>query len=458
MASTKKTAPVINYALGKTDELSCKEFIDTKLKMYSAHSNVRGIPFLGDGMKQAHRKALYGMVCRGENADKDTVERLAARACSDTDYHHGSGSMEGTIVGLAQKFAGSNNAPLIEGFGQFGNRLSKKPASSRYIKAKLSPNFRKFFRKEDDLILKHHYSNGDKIEPLFFIPILPMCLVNGTEGMGTGHSTYILGYNPSDLKSAIQQVLKGKKLKPGTLIPWFDGFKGTIERDTETNQIVIKGIYKDTGTLSLNITELPVGMQDEQYESHLHKLIDKEIIKNFINQSDEAGFDYQITAPRSTTSKEPEELLKVFKLISRETENLTLWDTNGVLKRFDSVEQIIEEFVEWRLARYEDRRIALINLTEEDILWLDERIRFINFYLVNTDKFRNTGKKDLLGILSKEEFTRPEALLNLSIWYLTKDKIEELEKELEAKLAYLEQLQGDTPVAMYAKEISELKL
>jgi DNA topoisomerase-2 len=138
---------------------------------------------------------------------------------------------------------------------------------------------------------------------------------------------------------------------------------------------------------------------------------------------------------------------------------LTLWDTNGALRRFDNVEQIIEEFVEWRIARYEDRRQALIKLTEEDILWLDERIRFINFYLVNTEKFRNTGKKDLLELLSiQEDFTRPEALLNLSIWYLTKDKIEELEKELEAKLAYLEQLLGDTPVAMYAKEISELKL
>jgi|694.fasta_scaffold07849_20 DNA topoisomerase-2 len=454
-----KTATIINYTLGQTDELTCKEFIDTKLKLFSAHSNVRGIPFLGDGFKQSHRKAIWGMLCRGEGADKDTIERLAARACSDTDYHHGAASMEGTLVTLAQKFIGSNNMPLVEGFGQFGNRLSRKSASARYIKAKISPNFRKVFRKEDDLILQHHYSNGDKIEPLYFIPILPVCLLNGADGIGTGHSTYILGYNPNDLKSAIQQVLKGKKLKPGTLKPWYDGYKGTIERDPVTNQVEIRGVYQEEGNLTIRVTELPVGVQDEHYEAHLHKLMDKEIIKNFVNQSDEEGFDYLITAPRSTTSKDPEELMKLLKLVSKETENLTLWDTNGALRRFDNVEQIIEEFVEWRIARYEDRRQALIKLTEEDILWLDERIRFINFYLVNTEKFRNTGKKDLLELLSiQEDFTRPEALLNLSIWYLTKDKIEELEKELEAKLAYLEQLQGDTPVAMYAKEISELKL
>lgn len=455
-----KTATIINYTLGQTDELTCKEFIDTKLKLFSAHSNVRGIPFLGDGFKQSHRKAIWGMLCRGEGADKDTIERLAARACSDTDYHHGASSMEGTLVTLAQKFIGSNNMPLVEGFGQFGNRLSRKSASARYIKAKISPNFRKVFRKEDDLILQHHYSNGDKIEPLYFIPILPVCLLNGADGIGTGHSTYILSYNPNDLKSAIQQVLKGKsKLKPGTLKPWYDGYKGTIERDPVTNQVEIRGVYQEEGNLTIRVTELPVGVQDEHYEAHLHKLMDKEIIKNFVNQSDEEGFDYLITAPRSTTSKDPEELMKLLKLVSKETENLTLWDTNGALRRFDNVEQIIEEFVEWRIARYEDRRQALIKLTEEDILWLDERIRFINFYLANTEKFRNTGKKDLLELLSiQEDFTRPEALLNLSIWYLTKDKIEELEKELEAKLAYLEQLQGDTPVAMYAKEIGELKL
>ena len=444
-----------DYSLGQTQEISTTNFVDTKLKLYSAHSNVRGIPFIGDGMKQAHRKAIYGMLCRGENADKDTVERLAARCCSDTDSHHGAGSMEGTIVGLAQNFAGANNIPLIEGIGQFGSRLSKQPASARYIKAKLSPNFRKLFRKEDDLILKHHISNGDKIEPIYFIPLLPMSLVNGVEGMGTGHSTYILSYNPDDIKSAIQQVLTGKTLTPGSLKPWFKGFNGSIERE-DNGQIVISGDYREEGGLQLRITELPVGMQDDKFEDILKKLIDKDVIKDFVNSSDEEGFDFLITAPRATTAKSREELLKTFKLISRETENLTLWDTNGVLKRFSSVEEIITEFVEWRLARYEDRRQALINLTEEEIVWLDERIRFINFYLKNTELFRNTGKKDLIALISDNEFSQPEKLLSMAIWSLTKDKIEELQNELDSQVKYLESLQKDTPLKMYTRELNQL--
>jgi DNA topoisomerase-2 len=174
---------------------SASEFIDTKLRLYSAHSNVRGIPFIGDGFKESHRKAAWGMLSRGENADKDTVERISAAAASVTDYKHGVGSLEGTIVGMAQSFAGSNNIPLFEAHGQFGNRLNKKPSASRYIKTKLSPMFRQLFKKEDDLIFERKISDGMAVEPKYFTPILPLVLVNGAEGMGTGHACYIMSYD-----------------------------------------------------------------------------------------------------------------------------------------------------------------------------------------------------------------------------------------------------------------------
>jgi DNA gyrase/topoisomerase IV subunit A len=106
--------------------ISISEFVDDGLRAYSVRSLVRGIPFIGDGFKDVHRKALWGILKRGENADKDTVERIAAYAASATDYHHGVGSMEGTLVTLAQSFAGTNNLPLLTAFGQFGTRLDPK--------------------------------------------------------------------------------------------------------------------------------------------------------------------------------------------------------------------------------------------------------------------------------------------------------------------------------------------
>lgn len=440
--------------------ISASEFMDTKLRLYSAHSNVRGIPFIGDGFKQAHRKAVWGMMKRGENADFDTVERIAASSASTTDYHHGVGSLEGTIVGLAQDFAGSNNLPLFDKKGQFGSRLSRQPSASRYIKSKLSPYFRQIMRKDDDLIFEHVMSNGMAVEPKYFTPILPLVLVNGAEGMGTGHSTFIMSYNPDDLKAAIIKLLDGKKLKPNTLLPWWRGFNGAVSRDPITGQIVIEGAYtmKDGRSPTITITELPIGMESDQYEAHLQKLEDKGVIQDYDNLSDKDGFEFVIRIPRVATMLSDEEVKKQFKLIKRETENLTVWDGDGVLRRFENVEALLEHWTEWRVARFEDRRLALIKKIEEDIVWASLKIRFIRFYLANYKFFRDTPNKELIARLIEEGFDRHDELLAMPMRNLTHDKIKELEKDVEELKATLASLRADTAVEMFKRELKELKL
>lgn len=442
---------------------SVTKFLDEKLRLYSAHSNVRGIPFIGDGFKQAHRKALWGMLKRGEGADKDTVERIAAATASATDYHHGVGSMEATIVGLAQNFAGSNNIPLFEAYGQFGNRLSKKASASRYIKSKLSASYRALFKREDDLIITQHVSNGMEVEPHFFTPILPLVLVNGAEGMGTGHSTYILSYNPTDLRTLIALVLSGKELTPGKLLPYWNGFNGTVSRDVATNQVVIEGKYeiekKRFGAV-IKVTELPVGMQSDAYEAHLLKMEDAGTISNYDNLSEEDGFEFIITVPNNSKllNQSDAELKKSLKLISRETENLTVWDGEGALLRFESAEALLEHWVGWRLARYEDRRLALIKKLQSDIDWASEKVRFIKFYLANVKFFRDNGKADILARLTEEKFKEADRLLSMPIYNLTRDKIKELEEELDELRKAQKALKEDNATDMFKREIKELKV
>ena len=456
----KKTAPSQGRIDSIIERITASRFLDEKLRLYSAHSNVRGIPYIGDGFKQAHRKAVWGMLKRGENADFDTVERIAAAAASTTDYHHGVGSLEGTIVGLAQDFAGANNVPLFKKFGQFGSRLSKHPSASRYIKTKLNNTFRQIFRKDDDLIFDHVMSNGVPVEPKFFTPVLPLVLINGAEGMGTGHSTFIMSYNPDDIKSAILKLLDGKTLKKNSLLPWWNGFTGTVSRDTETGQIVIEGSYtvKEGRSPTITITELPIGMESESYESHLHKLEDKELIIDSDNMSDEAGFEFVVRVPRSTLLLSDEEIKKHFKLIKRETENLTVWDGDGVLRRFDCVEDLLEHWVVWRIDRYEDRRQAMMKKISADIVWAGLKIRFIKFYLANYKFFRDTPNKELVERLVQEGFDRHEELLGMPMRNLTHDKIKELEKDVEDLKVALANLKADTPVDMFKRELKELKL
>jgi DNA topoisomerase-2 len=444
----------------KINTITASDFIDTKLKQYAGFSNTRGIPFIGDGFKQAHRKAVWGMMERGENAMPDTVERVSARIASVTNYAHGVGSLEGTIVGMAQSFAGANNIPLFEAHGQFGNRLNRRASASRYIKTRLSPIFRQLFRKEDDLLFDYNESNGIQVEPKFFIPVLPMVLINGAEGMGTGHSCYIFPCNPIEIRSAIYNILDGKTLTPNSIIPWWNGFNGTVTRDPVTGQVLIEGKYEvKTGrSNTITITELPIGIQSDTYKEHLQKLEDKEIVLDHDNLSDKNGFEFVVRIPKTTLDKTDEELKKLFKLTARETENLTVWNGDGVLTRYENVETLLTDFVKWRLDRYEDRRIALIANIQNLLVQADQKVRFIKYYLANHEFFRDTPDKILKAKLSEQGFDRLDDLLSMPIRSLTHDKIKELEKHIEELHERLAKLEKDDRVSMYRRELKELKL
>lgn len=450
----KKTETLKDYTLGSTAQVSVQNFFNDNFKLYSAHSNVRGLPFIGDGFKQAHRKAMWGMISRGENAPKDTVERIASKAASDTDYHHGVGSLEGTIVGLAQDFAGSNNMNLLSPEGQFGSRLDKKPSASRYIKTQLHENFRKLFKKEDDAIMEWNYSNGVKIEPKYFIPILPTVLINGAEGMGTGHATLIFSYNPNDLKEAALQILSGKKLKKYGLTPFFRGFTGEVLRNPDTGQVTTRGKLSVVNTTNIKITELPVGMESDPYEAHLFKLQDAKFINDFDFVYEE-GYDISVKVPRTTTDLNEEELYKRFKLERKDTENFTMWGADGFIKKFETAEEVLEEFVTWRLKQYAKRLAAQVEQTSADIEWSSMKIRFINFYLKNTKLFKDTGKKELIALLLENDFPEYDRLLAMNLWNLTRDRIAELQKELDELKAKLIELKSETPENIYKRELKE---
>lgn len=439
----------------KLVEITTHDFFNDSLRLYSAHSNVRGIPFIGDGFKEAQRKALWGMLDRGENAGLISVERVSASCAACTDYHHGIGSMQGTLVGLAQDFAGSNNMNFLEPEGQFGSRQSHSASAPRYIMTKLNENFRKIFKKEDDIILEQRMSGDLKIEPKYFIPILPVILLNGAEGMGTGHATHIFSYNPEDLKQAVLKLIDGKTLNDYDLLPWWSDFTGTVSRET-SGQIKVGGTFKVVNTTEIRVTELPVGMQSDKYEEILNKLEDQEKIKSFKNASDVNGFEFIIKVPRTTTFMEKDELTKMLKLESRDTENLTVWNPDGVIEKYESVEKLLADFVQWRVARYEDRRQKQMEITKEQIIWLEEVIRFIEFYLARTQEFRNAGKKDLLKLLNDNNFTQPERLLSMSIWSLTKDHGDDLLKKLEAEKKKMASLLADNAAKMYKRELQNL--
>jgi DNA topoisomerase-2 len=431
-----------------------KHYFGTAVKTFSLYDNVRSIPKLTDGMKPSQRKAVCGTLSRGEHAGEMQVERLASIIAAKTDYHHGANSLVSTIAGMAcDKMPGMNNMNLFSPNGQFGSRLTKEPGAGRYIFTELSPYFRQLFKKEDDCILKPIVVDGEEIEPETYIPLLPMPLVNGASGTGTGHACEIYSYHPEQLRDAVLKVLDAKRLKGGTLTPWFRGYHGTVVRNKDTGQVVTTGKLEVVNSNTIRITELPLGVYLDPYKEVLNKLEEDEFIRQYDDTSSEDSFEFTVSVPRSTAVLDHEMLLKKFKLVGRGTENFTLWNPSGVLEKYESAEAVIEAFVPWRLAQYEVRRQKLIDETTEQIRFQSEVVRFIRFYLANTKVFKDTGKQDLIALLLTKQFVDYERLLSMPIWNLTKDKIAELEKKLDDLKAYLATLKADSSNEMYRREL-----
>jgi DNA topoisomerase-2 len=429
------------------------------VREFSIYNNKRMIPSVVDGFKPSQRKVIYGTLKKSPNIDHDKgikVAQLANYIAEITDYHHGEGSLSGAIVGMAQNFPGSNNLNYLKPIGQFGSRLSPSAGADRYIFTDIMPIFRKLFPKEDDLILISEEEDGEQIEPKYYLPILPNVLINGSDGMATGHATYILQYSPDDLKKYTLNVLKEKKQNI-KLVPWWRGYTGTVTRGV-SGQVTITGKLEKINTTTVKITELPIAIWEDDYKEFLIDLEEKGVVKNFKSDSSESGWDWTITVPREVGYKDVEELYKIFKLSTRQSENFTVWLPTGKLKNFATAEELCDYFIGFRLTKYEERRLAKIKELNEILLELNERLRFIKYYIGNSDKVAKKTKAELTELLVKEGFKLIDRLLEIKIYNLTKDQIEKLENDIIETQKRLDHYNNTTDKALYIADLDALDL
>ncbi len=328
------------YIENDKKRITFDEFINKDLIQFSHEDNIRSIPNICDGLKPSQRKILYGAFKRKLENEEIKVAQLSGYISEHTGYHHGEASLQGAIVGMAQDYCGSNNINLLKPLGNFGSRRmgGKDAASARYIFTQLGDLTRLIYINKDEPILEHNIEEGDVVEPVNYYPIIPMILVNGSEGIGTGFSTDIPPFNPEDIISNIKKYLKGTEFsKLDELVPWFKGFIGTIEK---VNENTYNSIGKATviSESCVHITELPIGTWTQDYIDFLSGLIQKEeLIYDYENNSGNFKIDIKLYFKNSELQKliKSDNIEKRLKLITPiKTSNMHVYKNNVITKYY----------------------------------------------------------------------------------------------------------------------------
>ena len=480
-------------------------FIHSELIHFSHADNIRSLPHLMDGLKPSQRKIIY--CCFKRNLKEEIrVAQLAGYVSEHAAYHHGEASLNGTIIGMAQTFVGSNNINLLRPMGQMGSRLlgGKDAASPRYIHTYMEDIVRYIFRKEDACLLKHIEDEGDLVEPEYYLPVVPMLAINGSIGIGTGYSTDIPPHKPEDIICLLRHRLQGSMdtLAGRPQDPWWFGFKGTIHRIDDMTWHT-KGLYVlDDEKHTVTITELPVGTWTKDYKAFLEERLDVEEKRSkdakreakkaeTASQSSSKGdvepcgfkgcddlyndvdvcFVLYFTEEGYDAIKEhPEVFEKQFKLTSSwKTTNMTCFDASRTIVKYRTIGDLLEAFLEQRLPLYEARRLAILGILQAQNVELDAKRRFLQAVLDERLILQKKTDEEIVSQLQACSIPplscveKPDAyesydyVLRMRMDRVKQSAIDELDAQIREKEVEIARLEGETASSLWLSDLAELE-
>jgi DNA topoisomerase-2 len=434
-------------------ELSYTDFVNKDLIHFSNYNLERSIPNVMDGLKTSQRKILYAAFKRNLTSEI-RVAQFAGYVSEHTGYHHGEASLTETIVGMAQDFMGANNIPWLVPQGQFGTRLQggKDSASPRYIHTYLQPNISKIVPSADFQVLTYRDDDGLLVEPEWYAPAIPMLLVNGSRGIGTGYSTYIPPCDPKVLVSRIKRWLdKDEKALNEPLTPFFNGFRGTVQADGS-----VVGAYTKQKDECV-ITELPPGTWTQDYREWLEKELLEGRIKDYTDISTDTHVSIRI--------KGIEEKALVKSLTDKvKTTNMHAFNHKGVITKYDTLNEILWEYAHVRLELYEKRRQHQIQSLKSELPYHENVVRFIRDQIADTPRIRLQKKTraECDAVLAQDKYAKIEDgfdyILKLPVSSFTAEQITKHERKLSDLRAEITRLESTTARDLWKSDLENIGL
>lgn len=428
---------------------------------YAFYDNMRKIASYIDGLKISQRKLVYSGL---KYCSKDFIktETFANYTAAYTNYVHGAANLGSVCTSLVQNYVGANNYPLFVGnSGGWGCRINNRASATRYTRLKLSDNFNKLFNSTDFDVAEKQIFEGDVIEPKFFIPVLPTLLLNGSDGLSTGFSQKILPRNPKDIINYIKAKIEGKKFK-GSLLPWYKGFKGSF-RYNEEGKLEIIGVVKQINTTNYVIEELPIFMEYASYIDVLDKLIENKIIVDYIDKCDPKTdtilFEIKTTREFSKKYETLEDLQRVLRLIKPYTEIFNCLDENNRVREFNSVNEIIDTFIDIRLKYYQKRKDHLIETNSYLFKKLYSKYLFCAGVIKKEIQINNKSKskiveqlEDIDNIIKVDDSY--DYILNMPIHSLSKETMERLKAQITELKANIKNIREKTIEMFWLEDLN----
>jgi DNA topoisomerase-2 len=460
--------------------ISYEEFINKEVIHFSKYDCDRSIPNLIDGLKISQRKILFSAFKRNL-INEIKVAQFAGYVSEHSGYHHGEDSLHAAIIGMAQNFVGSNNISLFNPNGQFGTRLKggKDHSAERYIFTRLSKITKTIFSSEDEPILQHLYNDESLVEPVYYAPIIPMIIVNGTKGIGTGFSSEIMCYNPLQIIEYLQNKLKYIENNI-EFVPYYEGFKGQITKISDS-KFLIRGIYEKTGPDTINVTELPVGYWTQDFKEHIEYWCnpgedkDKNKIQPIIKDFQELWTDSEVLCKITFVKGKLTELEnakgeygcngleKFLKLYTtKSTTNMHLFDANDKLQKYEKISDIIDAYFDVRLQMYETRKLHMVQKLERELLLLSNKARYIQEELDGTIDLRRKTKEQVRLMMQNKGYdiidNDPDYkyLVKMSMDSVTEELVNELHKQHSNKIVELNTIKNITANQFWLDELNKL--
>ena len=477
-------------------------FINKEFIHFSNRDLERSINHICDGLKESTRKILYACIKRKLYNSEIKVAQLAGNVSEVTAYHHGENSLQQAIIGLAQIYVGTNNINLLVPNGQFGSRIQggSDSSSPRYIYTLLSCLTKLIFREDDSCVLNYLNEDGLVIEPEYYIPIIPMILVNGGVGIGTGFSTNVPQFNPEDIINSCMKIcnkIKEEKIKikkkediveiynliqnidDEELTPYYLGYNGSIYKN-EKGMYESKGIYEWINDSTVLITELPIGIWTEDYKEFLESIItnNQYNLKSFESHYTAKNVKFILNFAAGSRATLDSKFETCFKLISTKNlsiNNMHLYSDKGAIKKYNNTSSIIKEWCKVRIEKYYERKEFQVKKLEKDYNQLSAKIRFIIDVIEGKIKIMNVKLNKVAErlvelnypkIYNNEENDNDDNdlikgynyLIKMPISQLTLDRKIILEKEVEDLKNKLDKLKSTNIELIWLNELEELSI